>query len=91
MRWKLRLPYDRFLRQALKEAERAFEAGEVPVVAVVVREGKVIGRGHNRREALRNTTAPGIPNALAMLIEHQDPDFENRLKSGGGRSWKKVV
>ena len=50
-------PHDRFLRQALKEAERAFEAGEVPVGAVVVHEGKVIGRGHNRREALADPTA----------------------------------
>ncbi len=49
--------HDHFLRQALKEAERAFEAGEVPVGAVVVREGKVIGRGHNQREVLRDPTA----------------------------------
>lgn len=50
-------PHDHFLRQALKEAERAFDEGEVPVGAVVVREGQVIGRGHNRREALADPTA----------------------------------
>ena len=48
---------DHFMRLALKEAERAFEAGEVPVGAVVVQAGKVIGRGHNRREALADPTA----------------------------------
>jgi tRNA(adenine34) deaminase len=48
---------EHFLRQALVEAQRAFEAGEVPVGAVVVLEGKVIGRGHNRREALNDPTA----------------------------------
>ena len=42
-------PHDHFLRQALKEAERAFEAGEVPVGAVVVRGGKTIGPWHNRQ------------------------------------------
>lgn len=36
------------MRVALEEAEAAFRAGEVPVGAVVVREERVIGRGHNR-------------------------------------------
>jgi len=35
---------------ALAEADRAAKIGEVPVGAVVVREGEVVGRGHNRRE-----------------------------------------
>ena len=37
-------------REALSLAEEAFSAGEVPVGAVVVKDGKVIGRGRNRRE-----------------------------------------
>jgi tRNA(adenine34) deaminase len=36
-----------FMREALAEAERAASAGEVPVGAVVVKEGKIIGRGFN--------------------------------------------
>jgi len=36
---------------ALAEARRAAEIGEVPIGAVVVREGCVVGRGHNRRES----------------------------------------
>ena len=36
--------------EALAEAGRAAEIGEVPIGAVVVRDGSVIGRGHNRRE-----------------------------------------
>jgi len=39
-----------FMRLALREAERAGARGEVPVGAVVVRDGEVVGRGHNRRE-----------------------------------------
>jgi tRNA(adenine34) deaminase len=38
------------MMEALAEARRAAEIGEVPVGAVVVREGGVVGRGHNRRE-----------------------------------------
>ncbi len=38
----------RWMREALAEARRALEAGEVPVGAVVVVGGRVVGRGHNR-------------------------------------------
>ena len=44
------VPEEKFMREALSLAEEAFSAGEVPVGAVVVKDGKVIGRGRNRRE-----------------------------------------
>jgi tRNA(adenine34) deaminase len=40
----------RFMADALDEARKALALGEVPIGAVVVREGEVLGRGHNRRE-----------------------------------------
>ena len=44
-------PEDRiWMLEALAEARRAAEIGEVPIGAVIVRGGEVIGRGHNRRE-----------------------------------------
>jgi len=43
--------------EAIKEAQKAFEEGEVPIGAVVVHNGKVIGRGHNQTERLRDPTA----------------------------------
>lgn len=46
-----------FMREALKEAKKAFEAEEVPVGAVLVQEGKVIARGHNQVELLKDATA----------------------------------
>ncbi len=46
-----------FLEEALKEAEKAFEKGEVPVGCVVVKEGKVIGRAHNLVETLQDASA----------------------------------
>ena len=46
-----------FMREALGEAQRALAAGEVPVGAVVVEAGLVIGRGHNQPIALSDPTA----------------------------------
>lgn len=37
------------MKEAIDEAKKAFYAGEIPVGAVIVREGKIIGRGRNRR------------------------------------------
>lgn len=49
--------HERWLREALKEARLAGAAGEVPVGAVVVRDGRIIGRGHNQVESLQDVTA----------------------------------
>ncbi len=46
-----------FMRQALTQAKRAGDLDEVPIGAVVVKDGKVIGRGYNRRETRRRPTA----------------------------------
>lgn len=45
------------MREALRLAQMAGEAGEVPVGAVVVRDGEVVGRGRNRREGAKNALA----------------------------------
>ncbi len=57
------------MRLALMEAERAFEAGEVPVGAVVVRGGPILGRGHNRVEQLRDPTAHAEMLAVTAACE----------------------
>ena len=46
-----------WMKEALKEAQKAFDSGEVPVGAVVVSNGRIIGRGHNRVENLKDATA----------------------------------
>jgi tRNA(adenine34) deaminase len=57
------LPHDadqsdeRFMQLALREARSAAEEDEVPVGAVIVHNGKIIGRGHNQREQLHDPTA----------------------------------
>jgi tRNA(adenine34) deaminase len=49
--------HERWMAEALKEARLAGDKQEVPVGAVVVRDGCVIGRGHNQVESLRDPTA----------------------------------
>lgn len=46
-----------FMREALAEAEKAYALVEVPVGAVVVLDGEIIGRGHNLREILKDSSA----------------------------------
>lgn len=49
--------HERYMKEALKEAKKAYKLGEVPIGCVIVYEGKVIGRGYNRRNTDKNTLA----------------------------------
>jgi tRNA(adenine34) deaminase len=52
------LPSDEnFMREALRQAKKAYEADEVPVGAIVVRAGRIIGRAYNQVELLKDATA----------------------------------
>lgn len=46
---------EKYMRQALKQAKKAYALGEVPIGCVVVYENKIIGRGYNRRNTDKNT------------------------------------
>lgn len=48
---------EKYMREALKQAKKAYALGEVPIGCVIVYEGKIIGRGYNRRNTDRNTLA----------------------------------
>ena len=48
---------NKFMKAALKEAEKALAAGEVPIGAVIVADDKIVSRGHNRRTAKQIATA----------------------------------
>ncbi len=48
---------ERFMREALKEAIKAFQAKEVPVGCVIVKDGHIIARGYNQVELLKDATA----------------------------------
>ena len=60
----------RFMYAALQEAERAFEEGEVPVGAVVVHKNKIIGRGYNQVEKLKDATAHAEMIAITAASNH---------------------
>ena len=59
-----------YMLQALKEARKAYEAGEVPVGAVVVMGNKIIARGHNQVERLGDPTAHAEIIALTSAFNH---------------------
>ncbi len=48
---------ERFLRMAMREADKSAAEGEVPIGCVIVKDGRVVGRGYNRMESLRDPTA----------------------------------
>ena len=67
---------EKFMREALAEARAAAAVGEVPIGAVVVRDGEIVARAHNRREldqdpSVARSLAPfrlhGLCNARALL------------------------
>lgn len=60
---------ERFMTAALAEAREAFDAGEIPVGAVVVCGGRIIGRGHNLTEQLTDVTAHAEMLALTAAAQ----------------------
>jgi tRNA(adenine34) deaminase len=58
-----------FMRLALREAERALEHDDVPVGAVIVKDGEVIGAGHNERELRNDPTAHAETLALRQASQ----------------------
>ena len=67
--------HERWMEVALREARLAAEAGEVPVGAVVVRDGAVVGRGRNQVESLHDPTAHAEVIALGAA-------------AGEGKDWR---
>ncbi len=51
------MDHEGYMREALREANKAYAIGEVPVGAVVVIAGEIVSRGHNLRESLNDATA----------------------------------
>jgi tRNA(adenine34) deaminase len=62
----------RFMFAALQEAEKALEDGEVPVGAVIVRNNRIISRGYNQMERLKDPTAHGEMIAITSACNRLD-------------------
>ncbi len=71
---------NKFMKAALKCAQKAFDEGEVPIGAVVVCDGKIISRGHNRRTKKQIATAhaeiEAIEKACRKLKSWRIPECE---------------
>ncbi|MBC1474316.1 nucleoside deaminase [Listeria grandensis] len=61
-----------YMREALIEAEKAREKGEVPIGAVVVLNGEIIGRAHNLRETTKNAITHAEILAIQDACKNQD-------------------
>ena len=55
---------EKFMREALRQAQKAYALREVPIGCVIVYEGKIIARGYNRRNTDQNTTSHAEINAI---------------------------
>ncbi len=90
----------RFMRLALGEAARAAQMGEVPVGAVIVSKGQIVGRGHNLTETLNDVTAhaeiQAITAAAGTLGGKYLPDctlyvtVEPCLMCAGAIAWAQI-
>lgn len=63
------------MQQALNEAQKALEKGEVPIGAVVVQNGQIIGRGHNQVEMLNDCTAHAEMIALTAAFNYMGAKY----------------
>jgi len=63
---------EKFMKKAFLLAMRAYEEGEVPIGAVITREGKAIGEGYNQTELLRDATAHAEMIAITAAENSKD-------------------
>jgi tRNA(adenine34) deaminase len=61
--------HERWMDRALKEAEKAYQDGEVPVGAVIVHQNRIIGRGYNQTETLQDPTAHAEMIAISAAAD----------------------
>lgn len=50
------LKKEEFMKEAIKQAKKAYDKEEIPVGAIIVKDGKIIARGHNKKEEKKDTT-----------------------------------
>ncbi|MBN8696667.1 MAG: nucleoside deaminase [Bacteroidetes bacterium] len=89
-----------FMREALKEAKKAFDADEVPVGAVVVCNNKIIARAHNLTERLNDVTAHAEMQAITSAANFLNGKYLNEcimyitlepcVMCAGALSWSQI-
>jgi tRNA(adenine34) deaminase len=68
---------EHYMREALKEAQKAFDADEVPVGAIVVCENRIIARAHNLTERLTDVTAHAEMQAITSAANYLGGKYLN--------------
>ena len=68
---------EHFMREALKEAQKAFDADEVPVGAIVVCKNQIIARAHNLTERLNDVTAHAEMQAITSAANYLNGKYLN--------------
>lgn len=91
---------EQYMQQAIKEAQKAFDAGEVPVGAIVVMQDKIIARAHNQVELLNDSTAHAEILALTTAFNFLGSKYlpeailyvtvEPCLMCSGALYWSKI-
>ena len=97
---KIQFSDEYFMKQALTEAKKAFDADEVPIGAVIVCGNKIIARAHNLTERLRDGTAHAEMQAFTSASEYLGGKFldectlyvtlEPCLMCAGAAGWVRV-
>ena len=62
--------HEKYMKEALKQAAKALTLGEVPIGCVIVHEGKIIGRGYNRRNTDKNTLSHAEITAIRKASKY---------------------
>jgi tRNA(adenine34) deaminase len=73
----LQNPDEYFMREALKEAQKAFDIDEIPIGAVIVSDGLIIARGHNLTELLCDVTAHAEMQAFTSASNYLGAKYLN--------------
>ncbi|HRE10150.1 MAG TPA: tRNA adenosine(34) deaminase TadA [Ignavibacteria bacterium] len=63
-------PHEIWMQYAYREAEKAYEKGEIPIGAVIVFDSMIIGKGHNQVETLKDPTAHAEIIAITSAAEY---------------------
>lgn len=66
----MKLTHQEYMREALIEAHKAYQLNEIPIGAVIVKEGEIIGRGHNTKEKSQDVTQHAEINAIRNASQH---------------------
>jgi len=96
----MNLPDEHYMKMALAEAQKAFDAEEVPIGAIVVMQDKIIARAHNQVELLNDSTAHAEVLALTTAFNYLGSKYlpeatlyvtvEPCLMCSGALYWSKI-